>query len=670
MTTKRKQVLATIIASADGAPPLSIAADLPFTDMGAAYSGRVVASGGAGSYSYSVTAKPAWMTATQVGQVLELTGTAGAPGYLTVTVTDALLDSATRTFYADTGGTIRPPKDPGYLPARPSGPILHRRHNGSNKAFSVQELLNAPTLPLTWGSPVGTLPPGMTWNAISGALVSFFGTSVAGEYLWSVPVTDAAGQSTTISIKIVVDDAITLTADLPDAILGQPYAGRITAIGGAEPITITLSSGALPPGMQLLPDGTFDSKAVPTAASAPDAASTFEVVATDALGAQSPPFACELRVTSGMPSIGTGRFLFSSPTAVVGLDFFAQIFGDGSDGSAVLDGSNEVAWATRIGSVYRMARDAYLHDLTIEPGCRLETNGYRIFGTGCLGLDGCGEGTIVDWPAANKLGANGTNTGSTAAGGTALINAFGTVGSATYGGNGGVGATSGSGAAPGAGAGAIPSNGGSGGGGSSGGAGGNGTSTNGSNGGVSGTASTNTDIRTALQLMLRGASLIEGGCGGGGGGYGGNNGATRGGGGGGGGGGGAVVYIAFRMIRTSSTTAAGCINADGGAGGDGCSVLLNNIGGGGGGAGGGGGYVHIIFGERVYTSGGAIAALVRANGGLGGAAGQNATNPSRSGHAGPDGAGGNIKAIDVYQSIVHSESGMAGGGTRICEMTL
>src|SRR5690606_29518750 len=62
----RKNALARIITNAATAPALALSADLPFGVQDDAYTGRVVASGGVGSYSYTVDSKPSWITATQV----------------------------------------------------------------------------------------------------------------------------------------------------------------------------------------------------------------------------------------------------------------------------------------------------------------------------------------------------------------------------------------------------------------------------------------------------------------------------------------------------------------------------------------------------------------------------------------------------------------------------
>lgn len=650
----RKNVLVTITTNTDEAPPLELAAKIPFGDQGRPWAGRITATGGIGAYTYTVSSKPAWVTVTQVGQSLELSGSPGAAGDIVVTVTDSVLSDCTRTYYVDTGGTIHPPYNPGYQTSK-SGPITFATTVDSTVPFDMRSMLVDATDPVTFAYEAGALPSGMSLDAPNGALVSPLGVAASGTFPYSVSVTDAAGQSTILHLAIVVAPAVSASASLPDAIVGQPYGGRITSTGGTDPKTYTVTAGALPTGMVLQPDGTFNPKGIPTTATDEDSPAAFDVTVSDVNGFAT-TVACTLAVVAGLPKVGSGKFLFGTPTGVAGIDFLAQIFGDGSDGDAVLDGTNTFDWCGRNGSAYYLLRDAYLHDLTIAPGITLRTEGFRIFGTGTLALDGCGAGTIIDFPAATKNGANGNNTALAASRGFSF--ATNTVAGGTDGGDGGVGNTSGAGTSPGNTSAFSPSNGGNPG--ISAGPGGDGSGTAGGAGGTNGAATRYTDLRTAFQALLRGSDLIRGGGGGAGGGYGGNNGLIRGGNGGGGGAGGGVIYIAFRVIRTSSSTAASCIASNGGKGGDGYCPANGTIGGGGGGTGAGGGYIHLIYGERVYTSGGAITGLIAADGGPGGNGAVNGLNGARTGAGGGGGYGGKIKAIGVYDSTVLAAIGTAG----------
>ena len=102
--------------------------------------------------------------------------------------------------------------------------------------------------------------------------------------------------------------------------------------------------------------------------------------------------------------------LFSS-LAIVGL-------GNGADGSATLDGTATVSWASKVSSTYTLTQDVNLIDLTINSGVILEQAGYAIYGLGTL----TNNGTIRN---------NGTNGGN---GGNASGTGGGTAGTAGIGG--------------------------------------------------------------------------------------------------------------------------------------------------------------------------------------------------------------------------------------------
>lgn len=129
----------------------------------------------------------------------------------------------------------------------------------------------------------------------------------------------------------------------------------------------------------------------------------------------------------------------------------SSMLGDGSDGSATLDGSSSVSWATRSGSIYTMTRDALCTNLTINSGVTLRVNNYLPYANGTLTNDGTIESKGNDASGASA-GATYTNSGSWhssgGAGGGGAINANGVIGAgsggASIGGGGGSGGNAGS----------------------------------------------------------------------------------------------------------------------------------------------------------------------------------------------------------------------------------
>lgn len=296
-------------------------------------------------------------------------------------------------------------------------------------------------------------------------------------------------------------------------------------------------------------------------------------------------------------------------------------FGDGSDGSATMDGSTSVTCTTRSGSTYTASRSCFFLNLTINSGVTFKPDGWPIYVAGTL----ANSGDIN----ANGGDASGTTNGTNAISGSRVLPANMSVGNSSS-------------AAPQVFVASSAANGGAsvGGAGSAGGAGTSGTKGRGGGGGAGGnnnpftaqgTAGSNSpsvtlatdvggDIRVEA-IAFRGTNYqgtaftpgTAGGVGGAGG-----AGTT----GGGVGAAGGYVAIAARAVSGSGTW-----RAKGGTGGVGQSGGAG-IGGAGGGGGGSGGLFVLVMGSgsapTIDVSGGA--------GGTGGAGG--------SGGAGNGGAGG------------------------------
>lgn len=277
------------------------------------------------------------------------------------------------------------------------------------------------------------------------------------------------------------------------------------------------------------------------------------------------------------------------------------IFGDGSDGVCLFNGSSTVLGLVPSGGVYTMTRDIYLDDGSeVSAGATLRTRSFRVFCTGTL----TNNGTIE----ANGLAPVGT-TGGVAGGigGTGV--AYYTTSNQDGGGGGSFGAGVKS-----------PGNnitdalGGAGGAGGSSNAGGVGTGVAGSTVTVP-TASLGGVPRELIHLVL-GATAptivkYQAGAGGSSGSSTGSPAAT----GAGGGAGGICGVFALTLLNN------GTISADGGAG----AAATGASGNAGGGGGGGGGAVFVICGEGstqgTMTANGGVGGVGRGTGGQGGTGG-------------------------------------------------
>jgi hypothetical protein len=273
------------------------------------------------------------------------------------------------------------------------------------------------------------------------------------------------------------------------------------------------------------------------------------------------------------------------------------VYGDGSSGSGVMDGSATVAGMAPLSStLYEATGDLYFFDLVINSGITLDLLGFRLFVQNLLIVNG----VILDVSLITFIGGN-------------TASPLGTVGVS---GAGGTGTTTG-GAAGGSINFAL---------GGAGGAGGAGTDTAGAGG--TGAFGVNASVQypRALPMAVTGVSwsagvlsnnLFNGGGGGGAGGGGGSAGQTAGNGGAGGG----VVIVAARIIQGTGT-----IQANGFPGTNAASAGNTGCGGGG-----GGGMVVIISQTPDPPS-----VTIEALGGAGGA------TPHGTGHAGSAGSAGTV----------------------------
>lgn len=292
-------------------------------------------------------------------------------------------------------------------------------------------------------------------------------------------------------------------------------------------------------------------------------------------------------------------------SVLTGLQNYAGVFGDGSDGAVAFDGTSTFSFASTTGSApnlaYTLTRDVFATSLAVSSGKTLNPNGFRIFCQGAFS----NAGTI------QYLGANATGAPGAAGPGGGTLQPPGSGATGTNG----------------AGAQASTTNGAAGTG--AGGAGGNGTS-------GAGGAARNPGWSTAFPFRLPSAALTgipvgktsagaQVPAGGPGGSSGAGDGTTGGLGGGGGSGGGIVIILAWSASNTGTITVAG------GNGGNG--VLGTGAASGGGGGGGGGNII-------VYTLSAWTAGTTNVSGGTGGSA-------AGTGTAGAAGSAGTVLNVIV-----------------------
>ena len=168
-----------------------------------------------------------------------------SPGLLTVTLTATANAQNSATATLDIAVSPAPTISTTTLPG-----VL----NGSD--YSEQIIADGGVAPLVFSVSSGSLPPGLNLN--TNGYITGRTTSDGGTYSFSVTVTDQGSPplTATQAYTLVVTPAPPLsvaTSSLANAAQGSLYNVALAASGGVPPLTWSISSGALPPGLTLTP---------------------------------------------------------------------------------------------------------------------------------------------------------------------------------------------------------------------------------------------------------------------------------------------------------------------------------------------------------------------------------------------------------------------------------
>jgi uncharacterized protein (TIGR03437 family) len=200
----------------------------------------IQATGGSGSYTWSITGLPAGLTTDGSGDISGTPTTAvGSPFTVKVTVTDGTNTSISRTFALSisTSLTVMAPTT---LPAA----SLNTAYPGAT------ELAGGGLPPYTWAAT--GLPTGMTIGLTTGVISGTPTVATGSPYSVVVTVTDSLGKTASMTYSLTVNSSLSITgpATLPAGSVGAAYPSTtVTASGGSG--VYTWSATGLPTGMTI-----------------------------------------------------------------------------------------------------------------------------------------------------------------------------------------------------------------------------------------------------------------------------------------------------------------------------------------------------------------------------------------------------------------------------------
>ncbi len=241
---------------------------LPSGIVGLAYAQSVTATGGNGSYTFTVSsgALPPGLSLNSSTGAITGTPSSVASYNFTITATDGNGATGSRAYSLVVNGamTVNPASLPVGTVGVPYSQVISAAGGTGSYTFSIT---------------AGTLPAGLALNAASGVLSGTPSSAATSNF--TVTATDGNGATGARAYAVTINAGIAVNpSSLPTATVGTPYSQSVTATGGTGSYTFGVSAGVLPPGLALNP-ATGAITGSPTNA----ATSSFTITATDTNGA-------------------------------------------------------------------------------------------------------------------------------------------------------------------------------------------------------------------------------------------------------------------------------------------------------------------------------------------------------------------------------------------------
>jgi len=257
----------TVTVLAPSASPLVInTTSMPSATYGTAYNSTVTATGGTPLYTCSLASgslPPGLALSASTCQIVGTPGSTGTYGF-SVRVTDSgsPIQAASQSLSIVVGAASAPAPTPLSIATSslPSGT--------AGTGFSATLVASGGTPGYTWSIGSGSLPGGLILSGTTGQISGI--PSASGSYNFIVVLSDSGSpqQSTSksLSISVVAPTVLPIsitTTSLPSITVGMSYSVTLSATGGIQPYTWSLSSGTLPAGLTLSGAGVISG--IPTA---------------------------------------------------------------------------------------------------------------------------------------------------------------------------------------------------------------------------------------------------------------------------------------------------------------------------------------------------------------------------------------------------------------------
>lgn len=223
-------------------------ATLPDGQVGVLYDQTVSAPAGNPPITFTITSgslPPPLLLNAATGQILGTPNTAGT-FIFTITATDVDGCIGTREYIINIASAGCP-----VITLSP----LSLPNNSAGSVYSQTITPSGGTAPYTFAVTSGALPTGTTLNAATGEISGV--TLTVGEFNFTITVTDDNGclgaLAYTINVTALCPSIILSPLNLPSGRLNVVYSETITVSAGAAPISFIITSGVLPPGLNLDP---------------------------------------------------------------------------------------------------------------------------------------------------------------------------------------------------------------------------------------------------------------------------------------------------------------------------------------------------------------------------------------------------------------------------------